>query len=86
MPNKPKDTQLRHIQIGQRFNWNGHWAFDEEPGSLDEEEPLKVEVLRKERFQAPNGQRVYDCRVYDGPAQYLNLHFYINEDNLGETL
>mgnify|MGYP000849919699 CR=1 FL=1 len=85
MPNKPKDAQKRHIQLGQRFKWNGQWEFDEEPGELLEPIDLKVAVLTKEQI-APNGQRVYKCRVYDGPAQYLNLHFYINEDNLGETL
>jgi len=85
MPNKPKDAQKRHIQLGQRFKWNGQWCFDEEPGELLEPLNLQVEVLTKEQI-APNGQRVYKCRVYAGPDQYISQTFYINEDNLGETV
>jgi hypothetical protein len=85
MPNKPKDAQKRHIQLGQRLEWNGQWCFDEEPGELLKPDGLKVEVLSKEQI-APNGQRVYLCRVYEGPKEYISLNFYINEDNLGETV
>jgi len=85
MPNKPKDAQKRHIQLGQRLEWNGQWCFDEEPGELQAPDGLKVEVLRKDDI-APNGQRVYHCRVYEGPDEYISLTFYINEDNLGETV
>jgi len=83
MPNKPLAEQCRHIQLGQRFTWNGQWNFDDgEPGSIDpDEDGWKVEVLSKSQ-PTSDGQRVYNCRIYDGPS-HVGLHFFINENNLG---
>jgi len=85
VPNKKKYQQKRHFQKGQRLIWNGRWEFDEEPGYIDHEGDLKVEILEKV-LTLLNGQRVFRCRIYDGQADYIGLTFYINECNLKETL
>ena len=87
MPNKPRAAQKRHIQLGQRFAWNGRWDFgDEEPGCLDpDHSDWKVEVLSKNTLPDNAGQRVYYCRLYEGPIG-VGQTFFINEENLGETV